>query len=187
MNGLAKVLEPWSQSPGSERLGSTLLHFVWQGALLAGITWVLLAVMERARPQVRYLLSLTMLAVLAACPIITFVVVDVAAADAAKHTASDSAVIAAAFHRPDNSPANASALPPTAPVADAWNAWLSQSQDWLQRHRLWMVLGWASGVCLLSLRLAVGLIGAERARRLGVKPIAEPVQEIVARLALRLG
>jgi beta-lactamase regulating signal transducer with metallopeptidase domain len=189
MNILAdRVLEQWSQSPGAARLGSALLHFVWQGALLTAFTWMLLVALRRARPQVRYLVSLAMLAVLAACPVITFAVVEVAVtAPAAVLPPNDPIAIPVAVSRADNPTGNSSGIIPVAPAVEVWKDRLSQSQDWLQRHRLWVVFGWLLGVCLLSVRLATGFIGAERARRLGVSQIARPVQEIVVRLALRLG
>ncbi|WP_232063203.1 M56 family metallopeptidase [Undibacterium sp. KW1] len=43
----------------AELLGWPLLHFVWQGALIASICAILLAVTRNARPQLRYALACT--------------------------------------------------------------------------------------------------------------------------------
>ena len=86
-----RLWEQWLQSPGAMRLGSALLHFVWQGALLAAMTWLLLVVLKRTKPQVRYAVLLAMFAALAACPVATYFVVDVDVANVAAE--SDSQVL----------------------------------------------------------------------------------------------
>ncbi|MES2036831.1 MAG: M56 family metallopeptidase [Pseudomonadota bacterium] len=43
----------------TELLGWPLLHFVWQGALIASVCAILLAVTRNARPQLRYVLACT--------------------------------------------------------------------------------------------------------------------------------
>ena len=42
---------------GVQRLGWTLVHFLWQGALAAGGLWLALRLLGRRRPQVRYLVA----------------------------------------------------------------------------------------------------------------------------------
>ncbi|WP_422979203.1 M56 family metallopeptidase [Undibacterium sp. Ji49W] len=41
----------------AELLGWPLLHFVWQGALIASVSAILLAICRNARPQLRYLIA----------------------------------------------------------------------------------------------------------------------------------
>ena len=58
-----------SSQPWVERLGWTLLHFLWQGVLIAAIY----AAARRSRsPQLRYLLGCAALAAMVAAPIVTF-------------------------------------------------------------------------------------------------------------------
>ena len=54
-------------------LGWTLLHFLWQGAVVGVLFGLALAVTARASAPVRYRVALAALSVLAACPVITFI------------------------------------------------------------------------------------------------------------------
>src|SRR3954470_13882301 len=61
------------QDPRSEAFGWTLVHALWQLALLAALAAGLLASMRRAAANSRYLASLFVLLLMAAAPVITFV------------------------------------------------------------------------------------------------------------------
>ena len=58
----------------TQRLAWVLVHFVWQGAAVAGLLALTLWLGRVKRPSVRYALRLVALAVMVACPVITFVV-----------------------------------------------------------------------------------------------------------------
>lgn len=60
-------------SPGVERLGWTLIHFLWQGAGLAILLATALRLTRRRSAGLRYLLSCAALAAMAAAPVVTFV------------------------------------------------------------------------------------------------------------------
>lgn len=65
-------MNPLFQHPILEPLGWTLLHFLWEGALLA-ILLVIGLTLLRSRPShVRYTLACSTLGVLALCPVVTF-------------------------------------------------------------------------------------------------------------------
>src|SRR5690348_13395300 len=59
-------------SPLFERLGWVLLHFVWEGFVIAAALAVLLAALRHAAPNVRYLVSCGAMLGLAVLPAITF-------------------------------------------------------------------------------------------------------------------
>ncbi|MGQ0633358.1 MAG: M56 family metallopeptidase [Planctomycetaceae bacterium] len=204
-----------AQSPGAQRLGSALLHFLWEGVLVAAIAWVLLVLMRRARPQVRYALLLTLFAAMVACPVVTFLVVDAPSPNAAVLEAqmtgdSDPALppVRAISIEPDSVPAisfeplfapQPAAADPTevaasVPLAEPaprqagrWRETWTAARDWLAHRRHWVVIAWLVGVCLLSVRLGLGLWGAEQARRRGVRDVAGPLQQVGAALAHCLG
>jgi beta-lactamase regulating signal transducer with metallopeptidase domain len=205
---LDNALDHWSHSPGALRLGSALLHFVWQGALLAALALVMLVVLKRARPQLRYLTLLVLLTAMAASPLITFVLVDAEVAtapfasksqptrDAPQVALTDDSAMAEPPPIPPNlekanegsAASDKDALATRIAAADpTWSAPVAQVRNWLQYHRHWLVAAWLAGVCLLSLRLAMGLAGAHRARCHGISEAALPVQQAVARLAQQLG
>lgn len=56
-----------------ERLGWTLVHFAWQGALIGLGTLAVLRVVRGARPHVRYVITCVSLALMVAAPLTTFV------------------------------------------------------------------------------------------------------------------
>src|ERR1700722_15972426 len=72
VSNIAVRWDAWSQTPDVLRLSSTLLHFVWQGALAAAIATVLLAAMRRRSPQARYVALLALFALMTAAPIVTW-------------------------------------------------------------------------------------------------------------------
>ncbi|HEY2250805.1 MAG TPA: M56 family metallopeptidase [Planctomycetaceae bacterium] len=189
--------EQWQHSPGAMRLGSALLYFIWQGALVAAITWLLLGALKRTKPQVRYAALLVMLGMLAACPVVTYCAVDVDAAQVAAETRSRNAPYLPFAHVAATSAAGNILLPANSLVNTlpreqassaevAWRTRLNGAGEWLQQHRYGVVPLWLAGVCLVSLRLVAGLIGAERARRRGTAAASGPAQQIVARLAARM-
>ncbi|MEX0938333.1 MAG: M56 family metallopeptidase [Pirellulales bacterium] len=55
-------------------LGAALVHFLWQGSLLALLLFVALAVLPAGRPHWRYLAGVATLLLMAICPAITFAV-----------------------------------------------------------------------------------------------------------------
>lgn len=66
------TLVRWLEHPVAEALGWALLHFVWQGALIAGLLAILMAAMKRAAPNWRYLVLCGGLAAMATFPLGTF-------------------------------------------------------------------------------------------------------------------
>src|SRR5512147_2898405 len=71
---------------GIELLGATLLHFLWQGILIAAVY----AAVRRgaARPEVRYLLACAALAAMAAAPVATWIALRPPSLDAVALPAS---------------------------------------------------------------------------------------------------
>jgi hypothetical protein len=55
-----------------ESLGWTLLHFVWQGALVALVLWLLLAGLAGASSRARYLLRCAAFTLMVLSPALTF-------------------------------------------------------------------------------------------------------------------
>ena len=155
-------------SPLAFHLGWTLLHFLWQGALVGGIYACLRYVMNEASPQSRYVLSLATLGLLALLPVVTFIylmgtpisiqpIVGIAAG-------SPGAMLAPASDSPLD--ALTSSLHPLVP---------------------WTVPVWCIGVALLSFK---AFAGWRRARTLVRRPSHEAPdswQEAVLRLAAQVG
>ena len=53
-------------------LATVLLHFVWQGALVGVLAWMLLSLLHTARPQARYAVACGALLACVLLPALTF-------------------------------------------------------------------------------------------------------------------
>lgn len=152
--------------PLIQSLGWTLLHFLWQGALIAlGYATVRLIV-PASHAEVRYAAGLTALALIALCPPLTLSVVYphvvVAAANA---EATGIGVVAA----------TASAL--AAPAATTFT---------LDQVLPWLVLSWLVGVAVMAWRAFLQWQALERIARHCARPSSE-LERMLASLAKRFG
>jgi D-alanyl-D-alanine endopeptidase (penicillin-binding protein 7) len=123
-------------------LGWTLLHFIWQGALIGCATAILLMTLRHARPETRYAVGCAALLACLAWPVLDLVL----------------------FLRTGETPQAANLLrdvvaAPSA-LANATGVML-----WLQDHLPWIVSLWAACAAALGLRMVVGLAWIERASR----------------------
>ena len=151
--------------PWAERLGWTLLHFVWQGALIG----VLFAIVRgiagpRLSANGRYILACLALAAMAAAPLATYGVMTVLAPALAAGATS--------VPPPSNGP-----LP---------SVEFAQSGSW-QQLLPWLVMTWVAGVMLFSVRLIGGWFGTARLRRVKSRPAPAEWQQTVDRLIGRMG
>ncbi|CAH0173329.1 Regulatory protein BlaR1 [Massilia sp. Bi118] len=143
-------------------VGWTLVHFVWQGALLGCIVAVLLTALRNARPETRYAVACAGLLLCLAWPTVDLALLlkSGTGAESGKLFRSGAAAMAAA-------PDAAGLLP------------------WLGRNLGWIVALWAGCAGALSLRMAVGLLWIGRAARIQASDAAW--QERLSRLAERCG
>lgn len=143
-------------------IGWTLVHFVWQGALLGCVVAVLLTALRNARPETRYAV-----ACLGLLLCLTWPAVDLALLLKAGGSAAGGTLMPGGADAVVAGPAAAGLLP------------------WLGQNLGWIVALWASCAGALSLRMVVGLLWIGRAARLESQ---DPVwQERLARLAERCG
>src|SRR5688572_19354349 len=154
-----------------DALALALVHFIWQGALLALAGAVLLRVTRV--PTVRYAIGVaTMIAMLLA-PVLTFLAIQNAADAAPQSGASTSRNAAAA--NDVRTPASTS----VAPEADA-------SSPAVIIPTTWILNVWAVGVMVLSLRFAGGWAVARRLATQTLRPVGEDLQTLAAQMAARL-
>jgi bla regulator protein BlaR1 len=127
-------------SPLVAALGWTLLHFLWQGALVGCATALLLTALRRARPETRYALACAALLLCLAWPALDLVAL-LNAADAPGAPGRGPVGLADAVLRADN----------------------AGLLGWLQAHLDWIVVSWAACALALGLRMALGLLWIGRA------------------------
>jgi uncharacterized protein (TIGR03435 family) len=164
------VLQSLSAEPWVERLGSTLLHFVWQGALIAALYATARRMARAAKPGVRCLIACVALALMAASPLATWVLL--------RPPVSES--VAASFTAPPAS----TALPTirTVPTAIATEPPRPSSTPLLS----WVVALWFVGAACFALRMAGGWTMAIRLRRRSVRSAPPEWQRSFESLATRI-
>ena len=119
-----------------QALRTALLHFVWQGAVVAFLLWIGLFFMRRRSANARYLASCLGLATLVALPVLTACLVytqPVASRTTERFFAT---------------------VPQT--VAAVWTGSVASTPTWLASLGGWAIPAWALGVILFSMRLAWG-------------------------------
>ena len=143
-------------------VGWTLVHFVWQGALLGCAVAVLLTLLRNARPETRYAVACLGLLLCLAWP------------------AADLALLLHA-----GAGADGGRLLPGAAAAQGPMAVAHGLLPWLQDKLGWIVALWAACAGALGLRMAVGLLWIGRAAR---AQACDPAwQARLSRLAERCG
>lgn len=133
-----------------------LLHFVWQGAAVAALLSIVLAVSKRA--AVRYAAGVAALALMMVLPFVTFLALQTPAGPATVESSIESAMPASVMSA---SPAQAAALPAIAP----------RPSEAPPQAMLWVVRLWMFGVVLFSLRSLGGFVLVQRLRRAAGAPV----------------
>jgi len=160
-------LTSWFPMTAMQSLAWALLHFVWQGTVVAGVAAIVMAFCQRA--SVRYLAAVAALALMLAAPILTFLLLmpsdgtvstrSLQVAARTPHTEVVGTNIAAGF---TPSPSTSNALP-------------------------WLVEAWLVGVACFSLRSASGFFMLERQRRRETMAPSARILELCHLLHSRLG
>jgi beta-lactamase regulating signal transducer with metallopeptidase domain len=158
-------------------LGWMLLHFLWQGTLVAAALAVANTLLRAARPGARYAAALSALVVLLALPALTLAVVTAGERTGGGESAGPAAPKPFAAAR-------------SAPAADftSFLAPLTASGSGerpIDALLPWLVAAWALGVAALSVRTLGGWALVWRLRR-SARPLPE-LQERLQDLARRMG
>ncbi len=181
-------------NPQLIKVGFALLHFLWQGILMAAVTLAGFRFLKQAPSNSRYLFALAMFGVLALLPPVTFLLVegpeivatqtplprqavtsDIAIPADNIQSQHDEAVQVVAFET-----LSSNAEPVRSESAGRLGFAISNSQQMLSV----LALVWASGVSLLSLRLVFGWIMMLRVRRLGLSAVPTHVQAMCNALCM---
>ena len=154
--------------PVIEALAWSLVHFVWQGAAIAFAAALCMRVSRTA--DARYLTGVGALAAMLAAPILTTAVVL-----APMMTPEPPAVVVEAPAAPGGTRAAAAAASPAASTMSAGAMPIGA-----------LVIAWAAGVFIFTVRLGGGWVVARRAARCAVRPAEARLQRIAADLSRRL-
>ncbi|HEX8709998.1 MAG TPA: M56 family metallopeptidase, partial [Pyrinomonadaceae bacterium] len=178
--------------PVFQALGWALVHFIWQGALVALLFAGVTALLRERAAGVRYLTGCAAMLLMLALPVTTAWLIGFSAEGlrtAEQQSGQGSAVgsrlrktVVAANERV-TSPGAVNAdevLPPEAAPLQRW------AGEQFASFMPWLVLAWLAGALGLSLRFLGGWLAARRLVLRQTRPLAREWQERSARLARRL-
>ncbi len=187
------LIELLMRQPVAQAIGWALLQFVWQGAVLGLLTAVVLAVLRRSAPDIRYVVSTIGLLLMLTMPIVT-------AWQSATNAVPARATIAAetgeyrvpSSHSTTTARARGSApsvqqrtvAHPVAPAPAVVDA-----PENIESYIPWMplvVFAWMCGVLVLSLRLASGWLWVQTMKRRRASAAADYWQQMSRKLARQL-
>jgi TonB family protein len=151
--------------------GWTLLHFLWQGALVAIILACILALLSRRSAHARYLAACAALILMAVLPLITF-----ARIVASEHSAANTFPISIPLSI--SVTGHGIATPP--------ESLLYRIAVALDRSMPTVLAVWLTGVVLLFLRLGIGLIIARRMMYASTQSPPHELLRVFHRLARRI-
>ncbi|GAA4362465.1 hypothetical protein GCM10023185_30470 [Hymenobacter saemangeumensis] len=190
------TLENFVSPALTQALGWTLLHSLWQGALVAGVLAGALLLMRRHRAEVRYLASGLALGSILVLAGLTFArYYQSATVASAVEPGASTTPLSPPSVRARFSAATAAAQPVAAsrtraaapPTAAETSSWQNQALQYFDRHLPVLVLAWALGLLAMTLRMLGGLLYVQRLRRYRVQPLSPEWQQRLASLAARAG
>jgi beta-lactamase regulating signal transducer with metallopeptidase domain len=138
-----------------ERVGTPILHFLWQGALIAAAAAIALRMLKRRSAETRYGVAIGALVLMAAAPVATFVLHEKIAA------LTREVLLTLASVLPDG---NGDAS--MAPRVD-WDQWMAP-----------IVLLWLSGAALCTCRLTAAWVFTVRIRRTATAHLPQNIERL---------
>ncbi|MHC4742763.1 MAG: M56 family metallopeptidase, partial [Planctomycetota bacterium] len=183
------IVEFLSQ-PVWQRLGLTLLHFLWQGLAVVVLVGAVVRVFGLKHGNTRYAAYLVAFAAMIVCPVATFTAIDIPISPKAEPVtvAEPPRIVENVSYTPlpavdivqKTTPRPVvKTVPDSIPLSQRMSHWLDVSMPWLLT--VWMV-----GVVVLSGRLVMGFIGVYRWRH-NLQPLAEILMGRLGPLSQRLG
>jgi TonB family protein len=163
MSPMNAYLADWL--PLIQSLGWTLLHFLWQGAVIAAGYAAVRLLVPADRAEIRYSAGLVALALIALCPPLTLAIVY------------PNVVVSAANAVPTGTDAVVATAVAAAPGADSFRL------DWVMP---WLVLGWMVGVAVMAWRAFRQWQALERIAEHCARPSSE-LERMIASLERRFG
>ncbi|MGC1275405.1 MAG: M56 family metallopeptidase, partial [Planctomycetaceae bacterium] len=172
--------------PVGLKLSLALLHFLWQGVLIAAVAAVLMRLFGRRSPQRRYAIGVASLALMAVAPVVTFCLVTPPTLPAVEPAPlADVGDLLVDLEQFDAFLTTLDVPPGEAPVIAPQAVRLT----WGERLRLvqpYAVLLWLAGSLLCGLRLVIGAHSSLKCRR-GRRALPEPWLDVVVKAAGRIG
>ena len=185
------------QTPASQRFAWCLLHFVWQGSVLAAVAWVCSSGFGKSNARVRYALNVTCLLAMVVCVGVTYALADVPAEISLAERSSHQSL--AAMPGPGAMPITATSVEASGPATaisppgqtidlrpDNASPFSINSIQWRRVLPYGMIVYWL-GVAAMLVRLTIGLQGGQRLRRVSRTVDEKSILKALAAQARALG
>ena len=185
MNAIETLLD----KPIFQALGWTLIHFIWQGALIGVLYASVSVLLRRFSANVRYATACSAMLLMLIGPATTMFVISGTAVDsetAALTTPLSDLTVEAVERTPAGLLPAASQSEVEPASASPSNSILHWAQDRLPRAMPWLLALWFAGVLFLSLRFAGGLVKVRRLKRIDTGASVDLWQKRLALLSQRL-
>ncbi len=194
--------------PLAERLGWALVHFLWQGALVACLLVAVLRILRAASAEARYLAGCAALAVMAGLPVVTLLCLPARVPSTAPSPVameipidrpiSSDLVVVEPFAVTDGDttvsetpmaavPVSSSEFPLSNAPAEVAVSWAELVNEKLRPLIPWFVAAWLAGVLFLSLRLLVSWRSAQRMRLAGTSAASDRLISLLSQIAEQFG
>jgi beta-lactamase regulating signal transducer with metallopeptidase domain len=175
------AIEHLLREPAAQAIGWALLHFIWQGTLVAALTGLVLACLRKSAADIRYVVSAIGLSLMLTLPAVTAAQLWRSTTVSAS-SAEPRAPVASRRPAPEprntvQAPAITLASPATSRLIDSIRV-----EPWLPM----LVFAWLCGVVVLSLRLVSGWLWVQRMKSHATSPVEDGWNHIAARLSRRL-
>ncbi len=164
----------------AHRIGWALLHSLWQGALVGGAFWLARSAMRRCSANARYSMGCLALGLLAAMPVITFVMIGAPSTHPGAGVPSAAAILETGRGVLGLGDVELIAGKPANSFFQ-WCAFL------LGRFAPFATLGWLLGMGILSLRLMRGYQWTRKIRTSEADPVEPAWIEMLDDLRVRFG
>jgi len=174
-----------------QKLGWTLLHFVWQAAAVALLLGILLAVLRKSSANLRYIIACAALGLIVLLPIVTMQLVPVSTPQPIANIEPAPATVIMPAQEFREIPAVEMSIP-EGPVqhenaGTAYKAsWKQRAADLLEPALPYIVSAWLLGVFGLSLWHLGGWAQLQRLRKKMVRQVDESLYAKLRRLSERL-
>ncbi len=179
------MLDALLQHPLTLRLGWTLVHSLWQGALLAGLLGLGLALLTPDRNRLRHTLASAVLILWLAAPPVTFLALAQQQSTSAGGPITTAAAASVTPSRPSDTPPAALLAPGIVERVTLDPVTWSTTSVQLRRVLPYAALAWIAVATLMTLRLLGGLLTVHDLRRTGA-PLPH-LEDRMRALAARLG
>jgi beta-lactamase regulating signal transducer with metallopeptidase domain len=192
------ALESLLAEPIFQALGWSLVHFIWQGAVVAALYAIANVFLRQCAASIRYGVACAALAGMLVAPLATLFVMSRDSARSSDEAARSKPVTTAVetVPQPDlkltahAEPAPQQAAAPRAASESLLYTASLSLREWAAGRFTsflpWLVAAWFAGVLLLSIRFLGGLVVAQRLKGNEANPLLEHWQERLSALAGQL-